>query len=247
MINFFKRIKKIFFHESLQEPPEIIKSRQIFYNKLVKKNDLVFDVGANIGNRIEPLLKIGAKVIAIEPQKKCQNILKRRFGNKIEIVDMGLGEKEEFMDFFVANVNTISSFSKEWIESVKNDRFKGYTWSKPMKIKITTLDKLIEKYGVPNFIKIDVEGFELQVLKGLHHPIDIISFEYVVPEHLYRIKDCLLQINKHNNQIECNYSIGESMEFELKRWMNVNEFLNHILSENFSSSSFGDIYTRKME
>ena len=206
---------------------------------------MVFDIGANIGNRIRPLLNIGAKVVAVEPQKECQKILKRKFGNKIKIVPMGLGESEGIKDFFVSNAHTISSFSKEWIESVKEDRFKEYTWAKPIIIQITTLDKLIEKYGLPKFIKIDVEGYELEVLKGLTCAVDMVSFEYTVPEQIQRAIDCISQIEKYNSEIECNFSKGESMEFALNNWAKPTDFKNYISTQEFISTGFGDIYVRK--
>lgn len=98
---------------------------------------------------------------------------------------------------------------KDWIDAVKQERFKSYTWSAPVKIPITTLDKLIEKYGKPHFIKIDVEGYELEVLKGLTQAINWISFEYTVPEQTQKAIDCILQIQKFNPNIQCNYSIEE--------------------------------------
>lgn len=59
-----------------------IKRRQLFYGAFVKKNDLCFDVGANMGNRITPMLNIGAKIIAIEPQEECCKYLRLKFGKK---------------------------------------------------------------------------------------------------------------------------------------------------------------------
>ncbi|SJZ31941.1 FkbM family methyltransferase [Sediminibacterium ginsengisoli] len=229
-----------------EESEEVIKARQRFYGEFIKPKDLVFDVGANLGNRIRPLLNIGARVVAVEPQKECYTILKKKFGNTIEIVPMGLGEKEETKDFFIADSHTISSFSEEWIEHVKKERFKNYTWAKPIKIKMTTLDLLIERYGLPKFIKIDVEGYELEVLKGLTYVVDMISFEYTVPEQTQKAKDCISQIAKYNPEIECNFSIGESMQFELNGWRSVTDFTNYMSTEEFIASGFGDIYIRRI-
>jgi hypothetical protein len=86
---------------------------------------LCFDVGANIGNRITPLLHIGALVLAVEPQETCYKFLEYKFGNKIILVK-GLCEKVCTRKFHIANANTISSFSEEWINAVKNGRFKEY-------------------------------------------------------------------------------------------------------------------------
>jgi len=247
MVKLLRKIKLIFFSYSREDTKDVIDRRQKFYNQFISPNDLVFDVGANVGNRTKPLLNIGARVVAIEPQKKCCKILEKKFGNKIEIVPIGLGETEEIKDFFVANIHTSSSFSTEWIDVVKKERFKDFiTWKKPIKIQITTLNKLIVRYGLPKFIKIDVEGYELEVLKGLTYAVDLISFEYI-PEQIHKAIDCISQIEKYNSEIECNFSKGESMEFSLKNWQSATDFKNYILSQEFSSTiGWGDIYVRKI-
>ncbi len=217
--------------EIIRNELEEINRRKLFYSSFVKKNDLCFDVGANIGNRVSPLLELGAKVVAVEPQESCYKILKLKFGKKIEIVKNGLGESECIKDFHISNADVLSSFSEEWINSVKDFRFKEYNWDKVIKVEMTTLDKLIEKYGLPIFIKIDVEGYELDVLKGLTKPIRMISFEFTVPEQINRIIECIEQIEKNDTNIECNYSIGESMIFALPSWQSVEEMRKHIIPE----------------
>ncbi len=246
IVRFFKKVRLKFFPSNSIEPKELIDRRQKFYSQFVNAEDLVFDVGANVGNRTEPLLNIGTRVVAVEPQEECYKLLKKRFGNNIEIVPMGLGEKEEIKNFFVSNASSISSFSEDWIESVKTQRFKDYTWAKPIKINVTTLNKLIDKYGVPKFIKIDVEGYELEVLKGLTYAVDIISFEYTVPEQIQKAIDCINQVEKFNSEIECNFSIGESMKFELENWQSATNIKNFINTKEFISTDFGDIYIRKI-
>ena len=67
------------------------------------------------------------------------------------------------------NAPTISTMSDKWI---KDGRFSNdYKWTKTQLVAVTTLDDLIKEYGSPKFCKIDVEGFEYPVLKGLTKPI----------------------------------------------------------------------------
>ena len=75
--------------------------RKNFYSQFINKGDFCFDVGANLGNRISPLLEIGAKVIAIEPQEECCKILREKFGNKIELIPLGVGEKEDIKNMIM--------------------------------------------------------------------------------------------------------------------------------------------------
>lgn len=234
-----KEIKK-------NEKAEIVK-RKMFYSLFVKPNDLCFDVGANIGNRVKPLLEIGARVIAVEPQKICFKYLQYKYGNSIEIVAKGLGEKESIKELHISRYSAISSFSDEWIGSVKDGRFKGNSWNKVVEVEMTTLDRLIEKFGVPAFIKVDVEGYELNVLKGLSKPVKMISFEFTVPEQTNKAIDCINRIEVIDSNFEYNYSIGESMIFALKDWIPAGDMRKHIIADDFANIGFGDIYARNRD
>ena len=221
-----------------------IKRRGSFYTSFIQKGELCFDVGANVGNRIGPLLYIGAKVVAVEPQEVCYSYLKKKFKNKIKIITKGVGESEGIKEFHLSSGSPMSSFSKEWIDSVKDGRFKDYTWEKVVSTKMTTLDKLIEEFGVPAFIKIDVEGYELEVLKGLSKPVKMISFEYTLPEQIQKPVMCIKQIERYNPNIECNYSLGESMEFAKDKWISADDMIKYMVTDEFINTGFGDVYVR---
>ncbi|TDB63466.1 FkbM family methyltransferase [Arundinibacter roseus] len=235
--------KRIFGKSKDIEKQDFLK-RKRFYASFVQKGDLCFDVGANLGNRIEPLLALGARVVAVEPQEFCYTELLKKFGNRIELVKKGLGEKEETKEFFVADAHTISSFSVEFIEKVKNGRFKQHQWSPPIEVEMTTLDALIETFGTPRFIKIDVEGYELEVLKGLSSPVNMISFEYMVPEQTAKVLACMQQLEIISADCEYNFSVGESMSFANERWLSPSEMKTFVQSKAFNDTEFGDVYCR---
>jgi FkbM family methyltransferase len=244
IISYFKVIKRKYFsgqRNKKNEDEDLIK-RINFYSLFISKGELCFDIGANEGNRIEPLLQIGARVIALEPQKSCYYFLRHTFGKKIELIRKGVGEKEEVKDFFISKSNFLSSFSQEWINKVKESRFKDAIWNRIEKVEMTTLDNLIKKFGTPSFIKIDVEGYELNVLKGLSIPIKTISFEYTVPENLDRLINCLDQIISINSNVTFNYSISETMELVLPMGISGEEVKKIVLTEDFIKTNFGDIY-----
>lgn len=226
------------------ETKEISRKREKFYSQFLSTGDLYFDIGANYGNRIAPIINKDIKIVAIEPQKECIKYLKLRFGSKINIVPQGLGESESIETMYISNNHVLSSFSKEWIDSTKESgRFSKYKWNKKRKIQITTFDEIIKKYGKPSFAKIDVEGYELNVLKGLNSPIKVISLEYTVPERTKQLIQCIERLNSLSvNGIKCNYSIGESMEWATQKWLNYEETIQFIQSEQFVKTQFGDIY-----
>ncbi|PZR11681.1 MAG: hypothetical protein DI539_20470, partial [Flavobacterium psychrophilum] len=178
-------ITKIKGKERFFEEEEVLNKRIAFYSSFLKAGDLVFDVGSNMGNRIRPLLSLNLKVVAVEPQAACCAYLRKTFGDKIILEQKGLGDKEEIKKMYVAEKqNYLSSFSEDWIAKMKEQRFQDADWNNVQEVQITTVDNLIARYGTPKFIKIDVEGYELEVLKGLNKPINMMSFEYAVPENL---------------------------------------------------------------
>ncbi len=218
------------------------KNRIFFYRQLLEPGNLVFDIGANIGNRVQVFKELECNVIAVEPQLNCVNILKKKFGNSIVIEPIGLGKQEGTMEMFIADESTISTFSKEFIEKTKNNKFKRNSWDQRQEVRISTLDQLITKYGLPKFCKIDVEGFESEVLKGLSKKIPLISFEYNVPEMSQNVYLCLQLLNNISEDYVFNFSIGESMSFKLDQWLPYKDFISLTHSENFLNSDFGDIY-----
>lgn len=240
---YFKYFKKNYFpSKSQQEEDKLIPQRLAFYKQFIKEGDLCFDVGANIGNRTEVFLGLGAKVVAIEPQAECAQLLKLRFGNKINLIRMALGEREGDGVIYISETSEISSLSKGWIDSVSKSRFKNKQWNTEKRVMMSTLNKIIELYGLPKFCKIDVEGYEEEVLKGLSKPIAVISFEYTIPERLESVSNCLAQLSKIG-EFDCNYTISERTQLEFFDWVSKEELI-HEINQISAKTLFGDIYIR---
>ncbi len=221
------------------------RSRMIeHYRQFIKKDDLVFDVGANLGERTKVFRALGAKVIAIEPTSYCSNYLKQLFhgDDHVIVVTKALGEREGIGEI---NVNeklpVLSTMSPKW---ATESRFsKNYQWERRETISITTMDILINQYGIPNFCKIDVEGFELQVLSGLSTPIPIISFEFLFEflNDAIKCMDRILTISKS----EFNFNVGEEMNFFLPAWSNKEHLVDTVVKIK-DPKLWGDIYVKEV-
>lgn len=213
------------------------------YSQFVGSGDLCFDIGAHVGDRTAALLSLGARVVAVEPQERCLEQLRRRFGRAdVSIVPSAVGASEGEGELMRSTIDTTSSLSAEWIGRVtESGRFADLRWADPIAVAVTTLDVLIARFGVPTFCKVDVEGFEGDVLKGLSRPVKILSLEFT-PEFFDSTAECVRRL-EFLGMTEFNYSLGESLEFALPVWVDGDEALATVRSIN-DSVTFGDVYAR---
>ena len=214
------------------------------FDDLITEGSLCFDVGANIGKKTGLFLSLGAKVVCVEPQKNCIDILSEKFkdNKNVKIINTALGEKEDELDIFISPSDTVSTMSRDFIETTSLERFKGIVWDKKEKVKVTTLDNIISEYGLPDYCKIDVEGYELEVLKGLTKKIKFISVEFT-PELKNKTFECISTIDEIA-EYEYNYSEGESHLFTFKKWKTSEEIIEFLRKNNDFRVSFGDLYAR---
>ena len=212
----------------------------IFYKKIIGNDKLVFDVGANIGTKTELFNRLGNRVVAIEPQSYCYEILKEKFKNnpKVKIVNKGIGDKSGEATLHTSTkYRGFSSLKEFWQKGTKYDSFDGKET-----IKLTTLENLITEYGLPYFCKIDVEGFELEVLNGLQSKIPCLNFEFH-GELFNLIKKCLNRLNELGYKL-FNYVESEG-NFKIKSWVSMVD-LKNILEKKINNNNqiWGDIYAK---
>jgi hypothetical protein len=94
---------------------------------------------------------------------------------------------------------------------------------------------------MPDFIKIDVEGYEHEVLKGLSTPVKLLSLEFT-PEFVDSTINCINHSSGLGN-VQCNWSMNESMEMMLNDWVDASEMIARLGSYR-NESFFGDVYIR---
>src|SRR5436853_2229374 len=152
------------------------------YRQFIRPGDLVFDVGAHVGDRTAAFRRLGARVVAVEPQPLLVKTLKLLYGGDrsvvLEPIAVGREEGELVLKLNLDNP-TVSTASDAFIRAAQ--RAPGWQheqWIDRISVPMLTLDALIARHGMPAFIKIDVEGFEAEALAGLTHPPAALSFEF---------------------------------------------------------------------
>lgn len=213
-----------------------------FYALFLQNGDLCFDIGANIGNRTESFLSLGAKVIAVEPQNECIEVLQKLKtpNNQLFILPKVIGAINGSAQFYISNVSEVSTLSKQFIAAYQNQEAYPLLWNKTVEVNMVTLDSLIKQYGLPKFCKIDIEGYEEEAFKGLSHPIPNISFEYNIKLKAIALNS-IQRLAAIDAQYVFNFSPYESMKFSLENWLSQSSFLT-FMNEMSDDILTGDIY-----
>jgi len=222
--------------------------RLMFYKSLISPLDLVFDVGANMGNRSKIFRAIGARVIAFEPQTYCATFLSAVFSGDdgFKLVQAALSDTEGEATMHLSDAHTLSTLDTDWMNRMNQGGRFANQWDKTEVVRVTTLDKSIEKFGIPAFIKIDVEGHEFNVVKGLSQPIKLLSMEFA-SESLHSIHKCIDHLDTLA-AYEYRLSFGESMKFEGSSWSSGSEVKTALeKARERDPLVWGDIYARRVQ
>ncbi|MCB1534260.1 MAG: FkbM family methyltransferase [Rhodoblastus sp.] len=182
------------------------------YARFVRPGDLAFDIGSHVGDRIGAFRRLGARVVALEPQPLCFRALRALYGDdaNVALVDAACGAREGAISLRVNSANpTVTTASQDFVAAADGARgWEGQTWDATHDVRMTTLDALFAAHGAPAFAKIDVEGFEADVLAGLSRPLPALSFEFTTIQRdvAYR---CLERLSALGNY-RFDLSLGES-------------------------------------
>jgi FkbM family methyltransferase len=221
------------------------KSFGAFYQQFLATDGLCFDIGANLGNRTRCFEHLGCKVIAVEPQPKCFAKLEKDFSKNpnVRLVNSAVGRVPGTAKLHVSPDHVLSTLSQSFMDgTTRSGRFAGIRWDRIDEVAMTTLDELIAKFGTPQFIKIDVEGYESEVIAGLSQAVPALSIEWV-PELPENARACLRHLSGLGDY-EFNISWGESMKFARPQWRSMQSILTVIDEFEGETELFGDIYAR---
>jgi FkbM family methyltransferase len=196
-----------------------------------------------VGDRIGSFRRLGARVVAVEPQPLCLRALDALYGDddQVTLVGAACGAETGQVRLYVNSANpTVSTASPEFVRAADGaGGWEGQRWDRAVDVPMVTVDALVAEHGLPAFAKIDVEGFEDAVLAGLSRPVPALSFEFTTVERAVSLR-CLERttaLGFHGYDV----SLGETLTLTFGRWVSAAE-VAACLRELPHEANAGDVY-----
>jgi len=152
---------------------------------------LIFDIGANVGSWTLANINRADSFVTIEASPRTFKRLENNINNnKVRLLEYAVcNNNGEDITFYDAECDVLSTINKEWL-TADTSRFHNFTNYSQIRCKTITIDSLINLYGIPDLIKVDVEGGEYECISSLTQKVDMLCFEWASEVNNITIK-CL--------------------------------------------------------
>lgn len=215
------------------------------YAQFLQTGDLAFDIGAHVGDRVSSFRRLGARVVALEPQPLLMRALKLIHGRDrgVMLVPAAAAEQDGVLKLRINTRNpTVSSGSDSFVFRADGAfGWEGQTWDDEISVPCLTLDHLIAKIGPPQFVKIDVEGMEDLVIAGLNQAVPALSFEFTTIAIDVALRG--VELLGQRGDYRFDVALGESQTLTFRRWLGGSEMTEFLKQMPIEVNS-GDIYAR---
>ena len=217
-----------------------------FYRQLLSPGDLAFDVGAHLGTRARAMRSCGVRVVAVEPQEPFAGFLRRTLPSEVTLVEAAAGRAEAEAEMAISSRHpTVSSLQSDFVtQAATRPGFQKVRWNARQRVRVITLDGLISQFGTPRYVKIDVEGYEAEVLAGLSHPVELLSMEYL--PGFPQLTEAVMDLVVERGSYVFNPVVGESGRFLWPQWKDAAATRQWLAALPAESRS-GDLFARRAE
>lgn len=211
----------------------------------VAPGDLVFDIGAHVGDRTGSFLRRGARVVAAEPQPRVFRALRLIHGRApgARLLRCAVGASEATLSLHLNSRNpTVATLAEGFVAAAAGaPGWEGQVWDGAVQVPVTTLDALIAAHGRPAFVKIDVEGHEAAVLAGLSQPLPALSFEITTLQR--GVAGACLDRLETLGRYRYNLSLGEDHALRHDPWLTAPQ-IRQVLADLPQDANSGDVFAR---